>query len=109
MKPKDGSNLPAAGRKRYRGLTVRFMIAMIAIIALGLGAYRHAQPWLRVRRVHPDLAPVAALFKPSLMRLSCAGCHSEPASQFQSATLALIEKSPHGPGRMLDCKSCHAR
>ena len=109
MKPKDESNLPVTGRKRFRGLTLRFMIALIAIIALGLGAYRYAQPWLHVRRVHPDLAPVAALFNRSAIQLSCASCHSQPASQFQSATLALLEKSPHGPGRMHDCKSCHGR
>lgn len=97
--------------KPRRRATVASLLMLIALIALSLGGYRHASPWIAVRVAHPGLAPVSALFTNEMKSFRCDGCHSGATKStleiLKSAT-ALVAPPSHS-AKMADCKSCHAR
>ena len=97
-----------ATRPRRR-LTIAAMLVLVALIAVGLVGYLRFDAWWKLRRVHPEFAPVERLVSGSLRSNSCIGCHSDP----QAKALALAPPPasavacPADAVRSVNCKACH--
>ena len=98
---------------RRRRITIAALLVLVAVIAIGLEGTIRFSGWWKLRKVHPDLAPVTALVDGSTRTESCAQCHAateKPPVLIARKSFSIPLSSVHPPTlkTTADCKKCHA-